>query len=670
MLEKGSTVFGNWIIEEKIGSGAFGTVYKIKKEEFGRTYFAAMKVLKIPQDNSEYKKLRSEGMDDESISTYYGQIVEDFIKEIELLSSLDGITNIVDYKDHIIEPSADLGYTIYIKMQLLIPLSNRLVNENGQATFMSQSEVLNLGMDICSALEICEKHNIIHRDIKVDNIFVSANGDYKLGDFGLAKQLEATQGEMSKKGTLMYMAPEVFRGDKYNKTADIYSLGIVLYRLLNKNRAPFFPEYPAPIKFTDKEQANAKRLNGEALPAINGVSDAFMDVLRKACAFDPKDRYSNASEFKKALESVKKEITEPVNDDVTCAPLVCDAPIENIIEDDLEATASAFNDEIPQIAVESQNIEAPDFAEDDLEATASAFNDDVPQVDIATQNNDLPEVVVENETVSEESESIDITGKDKESIRIFLGSFFAILVVILGVGFLMQKNLSVRSETDFGATSEATVNDIVDDENIVNEEADNNTDAVIENGAENTDGVIDQNEAVQNYPKETNADKEDEQVAPTIYFDDIKGATLQDAEAMLNEACVFYEITCVYSSSYPCDTIVGEARGGWTDGAAYIGDTVELLLSCGPASDSWIFGEPDYGMDIVTETVYNFWQGDKNVGPNLTYDEVNAVFGSDMCELIDDHDISAGSFDVLEWEGSDIEVWCDAVWRPDYEIWD
>ena len=295
MLEKGSTVFGNWIIEEKIGSGAFGTVYKIKKEEFGRTYFAAMKVLKIPQDNSEYKKLRSEGMDDESISTYYGQIVEDFIKEIELLSSLDGITNIVDYKDHIIEPSADLGYTIYIKMQLLIPLSNRLVNENGQATFMSQSEVLNLGMDICSALEICEKHNIIHRDIKVDNIFVSANGDYKLGDFGIAKQLEATQGEMSKKGTLMYMAPEVFRGDKYNKTADIYSLGIVLYRLLNKNRAPFFPEYPAPIKFTDKEQANAKRLNGEELPNISDVSDAFMDFLRKACAFDPKDRYSNAS---------------------------------------------------------------------------------------------------------------------------------------------------------------------------------------------------------------------------------------------------------------------------------------------------------------------------------------------------------------------------------------
>ena len=378
MLDIGTKVFGDWTVDEKIGSGAFGTVYRIKKEDFGTLYYAAMKVIRIPQDKEDHNKLRTEGMDDESISTYYGQIAQDFIKEIRLLSSLDGITNIVDYKDHTIVPNDDFGYTIYIKMQLLTPLSKTLIDENRQALFLSVDEVLKLGVDICTALEICEKHNIIHRDIKVDNIFVSANGDYKLGDFGIAKQLEATQGEMSKKGTLMYMAPEVFRGEKYNKTADIYSLGIVLYRLLNKNRAPFFPEYPAPIKFTDKEQANAKRLNGEELPNISDVSDAFMDVLRKACAFDPKDRYSNASEFKKALKSIKKEITEHLSDDVTGVPLVSEVMVENTVEDDLEATASAFNDEIPQIAVESQNIEAPESVADieeniDTDETLGAF---------------------------------------------------------------------------------------------------------------------------------------------------------------------------------------------------------------------------------------------------------------------------------------------------------
>ena len=311
MLEKGTVVFGNWTVEEEIGSGAFGTVYKIKREEFGRVYYSAMKVLRIPQDEDEHKRLRSEGMDDASISTYYSQVVQDFVSEIELLSSLDGITNIVDYKDHIIEPNDNMGYTIYIKMQLLTPISDSLLNFDGSVCFMDEEEVLKLGKDMCSALEVCEKRNIIHRDIKIDNIFVSENGDYKLGDFGIARQLEATQGEMSKKGTLMYMAPEVFRGDKYDKTADIYSLGVVLYRLLTKNRAPFLPEYPSPIKFSDKEEANTKRLKGEEFPNINGVNPAIITVLRRACAFNPRERYQSAQEFKAALGNINLYVNEP-----------------------------------------------------------------------------------------------------------------------------------------------------------------------------------------------------------------------------------------------------------------------------------------------------------------------------------------------------------------------
>lgn len=304
MLEKGAKVFGNWTVEEKLGSGSFGTVYKIKREEFGKVYYAAMKVLKIPQDTDEQKRLRSEGMDDASISSYYGQVVQNFIKEIELLSSLDGITNIVDYKDHLIEENGDFGYTIYIKMQLLQPLSEKLLSGDSGAKFLTAKEVVNIGVDICSALEVCEKHNIIHRDIKIDNIFVSSNGDYKLGDFGIARQLEATQGEMSQKGTLSYMAPEVYRGEGYDKTVDIYSLGLLLYRLLNKNRAPFLPKYPQSITFTSKEMANISRLRGEDIPAINGIPEELNAIILKACEFSPAKRYQSATEMKKVLLAI------------------------------------------------------------------------------------------------------------------------------------------------------------------------------------------------------------------------------------------------------------------------------------------------------------------------------------------------------------------------------
>ncbi len=381
MLEKGTIVFGNWTVEEEIGTGAFGTVYKIKREEFGKVFYAAVKVLQIPQDKEEYRRLKSEGMDDASISNYYSQIAQDFIKEIEFLSSLDGITNIVDYKDHIIEPNENMGYTIYIKMQMLTPLAKALLTDDGSARFMDVDEVVKLGKDMCSALEVCEKRNIIHRDIKIDNIFISENGDYKLGDFGIAKQLEATQGEMSKKGTMLYMAPEVFRGENYDKTVDIYSLGIVLYRLLNKNRAPFFPNYPDPIKFSDKETANAKRLKGEVFPDIADISPELNAVLKKACAFKPSDRYQSASEFKAALENVSVALG---------APVVATPAVENVIDD--EKTESVF-DAAPVINNSSDDeatvgvfstVPVVKSSSDD-EATVGAF-DAVPAVKISSDD--------------------------------------------------------------------------------------------------------------------------------------------------------------------------------------------------------------------------------------------------------------------------------------------
>ncbi len=385
MLEIGSTVFGDWTVEERIGSGAFGTVYKIKRENFGTEYYAALKVINIPQDPEEHSKLRSEGMDNESISTYYGQIAQDFIKEIELLSSLDGITNIVDYKDHNIVPNDSLGYTIYIKMQLLTPLSKKLVDNNGNAAFLSADEILNLGIDICSALEVCEKHKIIHRDIKIDNIFMSSNGDYKLGDFGIAKQLEATQGEMSKKGTMMYMAPEVFKGENYNHTVDIYSLGIVMYRLFNKNRAPFFPQYPNPIKFSDKETANAQRLNGAELPAIPGLNNELMAVLRKACAYKAEDRYQSAAEFKKELKNILKVLpNEIIAESIKpFYPSISTDVKDNIVDTSVEKSAIENTVGIFVPTVSETNISDKEIIEDcsdDVDNTVGIFETTVSEL--------------------------------------------------------------------------------------------------------------------------------------------------------------------------------------------------------------------------------------------------------------------------------------------------
>ena len=103
---------------------------------------------------------------------------------------------------------------------------------------LSEKEVIKLGKDISRALILCEKKHIIHRDIKPMNVMVSQFGDYKLGDFGVSKIMDHTTFATAM-GTPEYQAPEVVHMEKYGHTADIYSLGIMLYWLLNNRRMPF-----------------------------------------------------------------------------------------------------------------------------------------------------------------------------------------------------------------------------------------------------------------------------------------------------------------------------------------------------------------------------------------------------------------------------------------------
>lgn len=295
------SVFKEWKIQECIGEGAFGKVYKIVREEFGHTYEAALKVIEIPHNQAEYNSIKNETMDQTEVDDYFKSMIEDIIKEFTLMSKLKGNSNIVSYEDHAVVKKTDgYGWTIYIRMELLTSLF-----QHAKSVSMTNYDVLQLGIDVCKALEVCQNYHIIHRDIKPDNIFISDIGTYKLGDFGIARELEKTTAGLSKKGTKSYMAPEVYKGMEYNSTVDIYSLGIVLYRFMNDNRVPFVPLPPQPVKYADRERADIMRMSGQPMPAPARASKNFAEVILKACAYLPKDRYQNPTEMRMALERVK-----------------------------------------------------------------------------------------------------------------------------------------------------------------------------------------------------------------------------------------------------------------------------------------------------------------------------------------------------------------------------
>ena len=295
--------FGEWRIKRFIGAGSYGRVFEIeRRDEFDTVYTGALKAVTIPSSQGELDEILADGMDMNGASTYFRDYVKELNREIALMSKLKGHSNIVSYEDHKMFPHEDgVGWDILIRMELLTPITSYLKQNH---TF-TRREVIQLGMDLCRALEICQRYNIIHRDIKPANIFISETEDFKLGDFGVARIASASTGASTRAGTVNYMAPEVFKGEKYTSNVDIYSLGLVMYQLLNANRMPLYPPYPQPITPSSRERAQAQRLSGAALPPPANAEGRLAEIVLKACAPDPAQRYDSPTVMRQALEAIR-----------------------------------------------------------------------------------------------------------------------------------------------------------------------------------------------------------------------------------------------------------------------------------------------------------------------------------------------------------------------------
>ena len=296
----GTVVLDGWKITRPLGEGSYGRVFEMERTEFGQTYQAALKVITVPQSKAEIGSILSEGMSTPQAEAYFHGIVEELVHEFSIMFKLKGTANIVSCEDlRVLEHPDGVGWDILIRMELLHPLLPYVYEHP-----MARRDIIKLGIDICKALELCQRYSVIHRDIKPENIFISDNGDSKLGDFGIARRIERTTSGLSKKGTYSYMAPEVYAGKEYGFSVDTYSLGLVLYRMLNKNRGPFLPQPPNDITFAGREQALARRISGERLPRPFYGEGRLGEIVLKACAFDPRERYSSPQQMRQELEAI------------------------------------------------------------------------------------------------------------------------------------------------------------------------------------------------------------------------------------------------------------------------------------------------------------------------------------------------------------------------------
>ena len=295
-------VWPGWEVVRKLGEGSFGGVYEIQRTlPDGQVEKGALKKLTLPRNADEIEELRSGQYDEASITAHFSNQLKNLVGEYGMMKKLSGCPNIVHSLDlRYIQHDDGIGWDLYIRMELLTPLKKVLPSE------YSEKAVLELGKSLCNALVSCEKEHIIHRDIKPENILVSDAGVYKLGDFGVAK-VAVENGTGTITGTTGYMAPEIAKHEAYGPTVDIYSLGMVLYWMMNERTLPFLPLPPQIPSPKQRQDATNCRFRGEALPEPKNGSEALKRVILKACAFNPEDRYQTAGEMMEALENCGKD---------------------------------------------------------------------------------------------------------------------------------------------------------------------------------------------------------------------------------------------------------------------------------------------------------------------------------------------------------------------------
>lgn len=315
---------GRYEILEKIGEGGMSEVYKAKCNKLNR--HVAIKVLKKQFANNE-------------------EISQKFKKEATAIANLSD-TNIVNILD--VGTQDDIDYLVmeYVNGKTL----KDLIKFKGK---LSYTTAINIALQIAKALDCAHRNNIIHRDIKPQNILVTESGEIKVTDFGIAKSVDSQTitNTTSVIGSAHYLSPEQARGTYIDFRTDIYSLGVVLYEMVT-GVLPFQGDSPVTValKHIQEEPIPPKNLNSSIPSSLN-------NLILKAIQKEPIRRYENVRELIQDLNKIKENPDVLIGDNkeennertIVMSPILgknqSKAKEDSIIEDSINEDNDYYDDE-------------------------------------------------------------------------------------------------------------------------------------------------------------------------------------------------------------------------------------------------------------------------------------------------------------------------------------
>lgn len=287
-----TTLLNNMEIMSCLGRKGGTAVYLVRSSKSDQ--FFVLKHISVPESQKQVEALRFTGAasDDEQAQSYYQQLASDYQAELDRMQSLSNSPNLVCFRSYEIKPKEEgVGFDIFLLGEYRNTLDRYLAD-----TLMTQAGAVNLAIDLCSALSELRGAGLLHRDVTPSNIYLGSQGHFMLGDLGVT-ELEGLQFcSMPEQMLSPYSAPELFALiANVNETIDLYSVGLILYRIYNGNHAPFEDER------TSAKAADRMRITGQALPAPMFADYEMAEILQKACAFLPEDRFQTPEEMKQAF---------------------------------------------------------------------------------------------------------------------------------------------------------------------------------------------------------------------------------------------------------------------------------------------------------------------------------------------------------------------------------
>ena len=350
-----------------------------------------LKVISIPASSVQLDALLLTGayQSREDASAYFAQLAKDVENELGILNRLAKLEGFFTYEACQIEPNEETsGYDVYLLGQY-----KKSLERHFRKLPMTHLAAVNLGLDICASLTVCRQAGYLYADLKPGNIFITEDNEYRIGDLGFLPIIGLKYASLPDRYRSSYTAPEL--ADPFapiSPSMDIYAAGLILYQAYNGGVLPFEGDAPT-----------------EALPAPLYADYEMSEIILKACAPDPADRWEDPIKMGQALVGYMQR--NGVNDTpIVPPPAQLDEPEETEpepFEEEPEQEDDVLYeqaDEAGQMIIE-QMLDGEQPEEEPTEETEVAEEESAEEDDLANlsflDEMDVDETVPQEETAEE-----------------------------------------------------------------------------------------------------------------------------------------------------------------------------------------------------------------------------------------------------------------------------